>query len=349
MQNNSNTNSNKEEDDDVSVEGISLYDTINCISEIFKHFKPELINQSDANLSVYLLEAIWNDIKFILQNYTDRDGIMEKTTRIIKHVIRNGGSFHFMQSKLCIEALKLLTNLYCNKSQRSSFLYVIWIYVDEYIYKNQDAAKELMDTIYKITQCTFSILQNNEQSFIQNPDIVEDFYELIHQYLKKAQPELIVNNVPFLTSVFERAMFGLLMDQTKPHEAVTSFYCQCIDFGTYNDQKGKQYEECIDQLLDQYGNTIVLKILQGICGRVRYERADCLAELLNTIYKYDKEKIGQMLQVQIQNIHSVQPQDPSNEKFVQVFIDRKSDSKTRINIAMDWFVACERYLRSRTF
>eukprot|EP01084_Bolivina_argentea_P082336 149076_1 len=114
---------------------------MNCISCIFKYFKCS----SSGNLNVLLLEEIWPSIKLVLTTYTSCDNIMEKTTRIIKHVIRNNNnnSQYFMKSNLCIEILKLITILYCNKSQRSSFLYVIWTYVDEYIEKKSTSCKRI--------------------------------------------------------------------------------------------------------------------------------------------------------------------------------------------------------------
>ena len=102
----------------------------------------------EDNISVKLLEEIWPNIRFILATWTECDGVMEKTTRIMKHVIRNGGATQFSSSSLCIEALRLLTDLYCTKSQRSSFLYIVWIYVDEYM-ENPAAAKALMETLIK--------------------------------------------------------------------------------------------------------------------------------------------------------------------------------------------------------
>lgn len=348
---------------DVSLDGITLYDTVNNISQIFKFFQPDYkafaegkttdnggsssgTGKMAENISVKLLEEIWPNIRYILTSWTECDGVMEKTTRIIKHVIRNGGATQFSASSLCIEALRLLTDLYCNKSQRSSFLYIVWIYVDEYM-ENPAAAKALMETLIKLTQCTFSGPLRDEDTFFVNMDIVEDFYELMVQYIRKAHRYLIQNG-QFLQTLFERAICGLLLDHQKSQEAITAFFAECIAMASHDEQ----HRELVDELLfgqQGYAQRIVLKILKGLCCAVRRERAATLADLLNVIFKYNRQRIEQMTRGLVAGSIDTESRDPTKFEFVDEYFDHRNDSRFRHKHAMEWFEANSRWKQQMTF
>merc|ERR1719242_2922766 len=146
-----------------------------------------------------------------------------------------------------------------------------------------------MQTIGQMTQCTFSGPLRDEKSFFENVDIVEDFYELIVQYVKKAYKYLILDP-NFLAILFERSICGLLLDHQKSQEGITKFIEETLWMGQ---ERSEQHQAIVDELMfGQQGlaQRIVLKILRGFCGEVRRDRAGSLADLLNAIYKYDRDR-----------------------------------------------------------
>jgi len=330
---------------DVSADGLSLYDTVNNISQVFKYFSPR--SEGGEHIAVSLLEDFWPNIGYILTEYTECDGVMEKTTRIIKHVIRNGGASAFMESALCIEALELLTDLYCSRSQRSSFLYIVWIYVDEYM-ANNAAAKALMDTLGKFTRCTFEGPLRDEKAFAVHYDIAEDFYELIVQYIRKAHCQLIQRPL-FVRTLWERAICGLLLDHDKALDAITAFFTECIAMASYDET----HRELVDQLLfggpQFYGRRIIHQILRGFCGKVRRERAVTLGNLLDAMLKYNAQQTEQLTRQLVAEEISLKSQDPTKEEFVDEYFDSRNDSRFRMRYILEWFDANDRYLRSTTF
>jgi len=336
---------------ELSLDGLTLYDTVNIISQIFKFFNPRSSEgngpeKAEENISVKLLEEMWPNVRFLLTTFTECDGVMEKTTRIIKHVIRNGGAKQFSASALCIEALRLLTDLYCSKSQRSSFLYIVWIYVDEYMAMPQ-AAKALMETLSKLAQCTFAGPLRDEESFLEHVDIVEDFYELIVQYIRKAH-HYLVQNTAFVRSLFERATCGLLLDHQKSQEAVIAFMTESVLMAEH----GEVHRELVDGLLfgpQGFGRRIVTKILEGLCCAVRRERASALAELLNELVKYDGRRIEDMTKQIVTERIQTESRDPTKFEFVEEYFDRRNDSRFRHKYAMEWFDANSRWKQQMTF
>jgi len=238
-------------------------------------------------------------------------------------------------------------HLYCSRSQRSSFLYIVWIYVDEYM-ANNAAAKALMDTLGKFTRCTFEGPLRDEKAFAVHYDIAEDFYELIVQYIRKAHCQLIQRPL-FVRTLWERAICGLLLDHDKALDAITAFFTECIAMASYDET----HRELVDQLLfggpQFYGRRIIHQILRGFCGKVRRERAVTLGNLLDAMLKYNAQQTEQLTRQLVAEEISLKSQDPTKEEFVDEYFDSRNDSRFRMRYILEWFDANDRYLRSTTF
>lgn len=244
----------------------------------------------------------------------------------------------------------MLTDLYCTRSPRSSFLYIVWIYVDEYM-SNPAAAKALMETLLQLTQCTFSSPSGplrDAGCFVSAVDIVEDFYELIVQYIRRGHGHLVAGGGALLHTLWDRAICGLLLDHQKAMEAVVAFFTECIAMAGH----GEEHRRLVEALLFGPQGTaqrIVAKILQGLCHEVSRERAALLAELLNVMYKYDRVRVEAMTKQLVAERVQTESSDPTKYEFVEQFFDHRNDSRFRHKHAMEWFDANARWKQQMTF
>ena len=198
-----------------------------------------------------------------------------------------------------------------------------------------------------MTQCTFSGPLRDEDTFFVNMDIVEDFNELMVQYLRKAHRYLIQNG-QFLQRLFERAICGLLLDHQKSQESITAFFSECIAMASHDEQ----HQELVQELLfgsQCYAQRIVHKILQGLCCEVRRERAATLADLLNVVFKYDRQRIEQMTRRLVAESIQTESRDPTKFEFVDEYFAQRYDSRFRHKHAMEWFEANSRRKQQMTF
>ena len=157
-------------------------------------------NAKNSNtLLLEMLIVLWPDLQKLLMLHKNNEIIMEKTSRIFKHTIRRNYEA-FMKCDICGELLNLMTNLYL-ECPRSSFLYIITIYVHAYANINNIQLNSMLkQVLFKLTEKTFSKLENNID-FRNEPDIVEDYYELLIQYIKKCPHLLVESNSRSLQSL----------------------------------------------------------------------------------------------------------------------------------------------------
>ena len=88
----------------------------------------------------------------------------------------------------------------------------------------------------KITSETFKI-SKDEKTFIENHEMIEDFYELIKVYLKLCDNKQIFDdNMNCIKWIFEMGINGLLMENVNAHIVVTSFYQQFFEIVDANNK-----------------------------------------------------------------------------------------------------------------
>merc|ERR1712079_48475 len=146
-------------------------------------------------------------------------------------------------------------------------------------------------------------------------------------------------------TLFERAICGLLLDHEKSQIAITTFFTECLFMARHDEQ----HRLLVDQLLFgsqcDFGRQIVTKILHGLCREVRRERAATLADLLNVMFKYNRQRIEELTRQLIDDevIISTKSKDPTKSEFVDEYFDPRNDSRFRHKHAMEWFEANSRW------
>merc|ERR1712013_511530 len=328
-------------------DGVSLYDAINCISTLFKH----LSGASAKKMCVSLVQALWPQIAYILREFCGADGVMEKATRIIKHAVKGGGHA-FVRCSVCLAALRLVTSLYCARAKRSSFVYIVCVYVDAYVADTessdvQTVRSELMASLMRISQCTSPLLVDVTHMRAHS-DVVEDFFELMSQFLKKAHAQMLAH-FEFVRMLVMGAANGLLIDRRAPNDAICLFLDEVVYFAEWDEDGEGEHTRMVQRLLAECGQTIMARVLEALSGaHLRYEMAQRVAQTLNELFKFDRKRVLLLLQRGVADVE-ITSVDPSKEQFVEEFASERNDSKYRVRAAMDWYSACERYRRSRRF
>merc|ERR1719461_263343 len=139
---------------------------------------------------------------------------MEKCTKCIKCTMRTAPK-QYIKSDVAQASLALLAERY--KIQKfSCYLYIATIYVDEYG-KEPGAQGILQEVLDHFSNCTLTSLTSFEEHK-NNPDQVEDYFELCVKYLKVC-PQLLVNEKR-LEKVWQSALQGIGLDHKESGSAI---------------------------------------------------------------------------------------------------------------------------------
>lgn len=350
------THSNKtKQQKKLKANNITIVETMKRLSTIFKHFRINNIfrNNADQEMHVSLkaLLKMWPQIEYLLINHTKEDDVMEYSIRCLKHVIRECFD-DYKNCQLFIPVFKQIINLYCNVSQRSSFLYILSIYLDEYASSNETIAELFSKSLYQITAKTFKIAKD-EKSFIDNHELIEDFYELIKVYFRKCGAKFVFeNNMSCIKWMFEMGINGLLMKNVDAHTAVISFYQQIFDIsGVSNADFVNNLKPSIDRLYFKYDESLINKILCGLCGKLKNEsRAKELAELMNDIYGYNQNHCQILMKQQLENImiDNDEINDNNNKQQMIMLFCGSISKKERVRTLVNWYNTCKSFNGNRS-
>ncbi len=176
---------------DTSTEATAaLAPCLDRLAEVYKSLNPQANNNPDAvcQAAVALLKNMWPLMEATINKWRENDRIMERLTRIWKYAIKATRT-HF--SPLLGPMVTVLANAY-KQTPHSSFLYVASICVDTF--GDNEAYHKLLSEIYTyFSSKTFAILKNGQQqAFIDNPDIVEDYFEMMSRFVSKC-PGIVFN------------------------------------------------------------------------------------------------------------------------------------------------------------
>eukprot|EP01084_Bolivina_argentea_P235943 396873_1 len=243
----------KKQDIDIDVENknyeMKIVQTMKRLSTIFKYFKLDC----DSNgLPLKALLKIWPQILYLLEHKTNEDDIMEYSIRCLKHVIRECSN-EYKQCSLFLSFFEKIIYLYINKSQRSSFLYIMSIYLDEYN-TNQCILRLFSSSMYEITLTTFKVA-STEQLFVKHHEMIEDFYEMVKVYLRTRKKHIFEHNMYCIKWIFEMGINGLLLTNVNAHIAIITFYNQFFD------NQNNNCKHFVDNIYFKYGELLINKIL----------------------------------------------------------------------------------------
>jgi len=333
----------------------SIHHSLKIISEVFRRTKINDNAIQGTHPLVAGLEAIWSLIMPVMKRYNTDNDVMEKTTRIIKSTIR-GGSQHFVNSKLATTILNEVVTVY-KSSSKSCFLYLISVYVDEY--GRLEATQELFNNcLLQIVEKTSELLQSFEH-FTNDPDLVEDFYELLIRYFKRCPNILLQENL--IQHIMEMTLRGFRIQHYEANKAVLLYtqvmIRQATDRGNSRDKHrqvdrsivvGPQTVQLITNLLEKYGPTLMDEIVYAITN-VSYRYLDDYCHILEAWFQLNPQQLYKHLTGTISKLN-LDPVYPSKEEFVKDFFSfpQTADHK-RFGSVKEFSQSCDRFQQTQNY
>eukprot|EP01083_Nonionella_stella_P078399 214567_1 len=320
-----NKSSTQKSDDDDRL----LVEMMKRISTIFKFFRVDC--KHNCHLSLDTLLRMWPQICNLLRYHTENDDVMEYSVRCLKHVIRACPA-DYKRCGLFVPVLEQMIDLYCNVSQRSSFLYLLSIYLDEY----HDVVTSFSASFDEICTATFETV-SMETYAEENHEIIEDFYELVKVYMRADRPHVFEKNMHSMKRIFRMAIHGLLLKNANAHIAVTSFYQHFFQMHE-NHEKNKCF---MDEIYCEYGRPLIHQILVGLqSSQIQLEaRAKQVIEVMHHVYAYNKVRCQAWMQQEAAKMHHHHPQhDP--KQMIHSW-NTATCKRQRIRSALHWYSKCK--------
>jgi len=209
----------------------------------------------------------------------------------------------------------------------SCFLYCMCTCID---YFSDTQFQKLLQTKFNVfSQRTLQILKDSE-SFRDNPDIVEDFFDLVVRYIRQC-PQSIFSN-PILPQIFSCAIKGLVVQHKQALHAVMQFFIMTIGQGINdrNDPASMQYKSIITALLQQYGDPLCNGLITGITDVLPMPIIKCTLGVFHTLISFNREISENLLTVALNHIPEIPK--PSKALFLQHLIsacDQNDQSRIR--------------------
>jgi len=332
---------------------------LKILSEIFR--RTRLIDNiiEDKHPVVEALEKIWKYLGPVMQRYNTNNDIMEKTTRIIKSAIRNA-SVHYVQSELAQLILQQVVEVY-KSSSKSCFLYLISVYVD--CYGKMEQTQQLFDNcLVEIIQKTNSLLPNLSE-FTNDPDLVEDFYELLIRYFKRC-PQILLKK-DYLDCFMDMSLRGFRIQHYEASKAILLFIQTLIRQGT--DKSNSREREAgthskknqtiaispqtvnlINSVLQAYGERLITELVYAVTT-LNYKRLDDHCHIMEAWFQFNPQLLQQALAGIIEKL-PLDPVFPTKREFLQTYFNsRQNGDRHRYDALREFSEACDRYRQTQTY
>jgi len=325
-----------------------LYQALKVLAEILKHFYPKSCAEAEVHPVVQAFEKMWDSFfHHIFINFKD-EFLMEKCTKCIKCVIRTAPK-QFIKHSLSTTIITLLAKLYIN-NPLSCFLYIACIYVDEYgtLPEAQGVLQSVFDHFSKQTLPQLT----NLKSFQNNPDQVEDYFELCVKYIKTC-PQLLLDG-DRLKSVWASALNGIGLSHRESGKAVIKVFAETLALGLPppNQPAEAGTIKTLVGMMDDFGNELLTRIFNAIAdARNDRQYLHFYVDIMHSFWTLDHAKAQSSLQFALARlVHQktqtpLKPINPTPNEFYRQFVNAQRPEERRIAI-MEFQDACDRFLAS---
>jgi len=157
---------------------------------------------------------------------------------------------------------------------------------------------------------------------VENPDFTEDYFEMVHRYLKKC-PDIVFSS-DILPQIFQCGLFGLGVFHREAISAVMNFYGTLITYGINNPRENslrnskpsEEHVKILTKLFQQYGQQLVSGLVAGISGALPHSRIHYLVNVVKAILGFCEMKAQVFFVVAIKGVQNKVP-DSLKEEFIR--------------------------------
>jgi len=182
-------------------------------------------SSSEANFTVLFVQCLPLLQKTLEVNSANLQ-MCEKVCRCYKHSIRNCGD-HFLQYLVPMsEHLSFEFDKHCI----SSFLYVATVMFKSYGMKEAQVPA-LYSMLWKMSSSFFASFSSLDH-FVQKPDVVEDYYYLVAEALKRC-PGPLLSDVSKIQTLLSAGILGLQLEHRQAQEGILNFFQVFIELPTF--------------------------------------------------------------------------------------------------------------------
>jgi transportin-3 len=282
--------------------------------------------------------------------------IMEKTCRCWKYMIR---AIREEFAPFLLPLAQLLSQLF-SSSRHSVFVYIASICAEVFGPNGQND-QTLSDILKQFSRQTLSILSGPDE-FDDNPEIVEDFFDMLKRYVRFA-PSLIIQS-PALPHAFQCGIAGLCVQHRDAAHMLLTFFTELI--GTASSRHARRstqqmlqqqqqqqqqqnppqmFIDRIRSLLQQHGQALTNQCVRAIAGTVPHENVKGYSMLFDQLVIFCHQPFYQWMQ----NALAQAPvtSDPTKEELLHTIFNEKVRQQ-RSRMLVEYSKACDRLVLSQS-
>jgi len=245
-------------------------------------------NLQDArHPAVQLLEQLWGVLDSVFARHGADSKVMEKLCRCYKHTSRNTsqgpfrGDFKYLVPRL----LPQVTGWF-ETQPHSCFLYVHNVCIKVYS-DSPELQRVFAEAFHRMSLASFRLLSVTPTAVGDNPDVVDDYFELCSSVLA-CQPGMLLETELILTA-FQCGCVGLHTQHREAHRAVVGFFENLIHIrhaGVRGPVIAATFS-ALEALLLTHGPQLFTALLLAIAGVVPQSRVRFLSPVLKGLVTID--------------------------------------------------------------
>ncbi|KAI1711641.1 exportin 1-like protein domain-containing protein [Ditylenchus destructor] len=263
-----------------------------------------------------LATRVWKVVSSTMEQFQQKERIVEKCCRTIRFVIRSMG----IQSIIFIGELADQVKRIYSKQPHSSFLYLASIIVDEYGVIEQ-VQPGLMELLYALSEHSFKLLNGSQNGLRDHPDTVDDLFRLVIRFAQRLPQKFF--NEQISANTFECAIHGLELDHTDANRSVSKFVVETIEIAKKlkDGRLPSHLQPVASQLVGaqkiilNYGDKIVWHALHGAIFNLSNSLRKEMADIIFSLGELSKAKQTEWISEAVKNLPHDSGLSPTSQQL----------------------------------
>ncbi|GAX22810.1 transportin-3 [Fistulifera solaris] len=258
------------------------------------------------NPMLEMMKSLWSLLEAVFNRFPDDNMLAEKLCRLHKHALRSIGSNAY--SPMANTLLQTIVLSY-ERSRQSPFLYLASICVAEYG-QNPVYTQQLFDTVFTLSNTTFSFLRDLED-MTNHPDVVEEFFYLMGRVTNNCPDPLMIS--PLLHSLLQCAVVGMQLEHQGANKGTLRFLDDLISYAlSLREQNKPESKAALEKALSREGQMIVHNLARAVIGDLPAYNERQIPETLWKLNLFDSQLLLQWLASAFQGVERI-PERPKAE------------------------------------